>query len=110
MPSVNSAFIFLSIITAQLAMIVYITLFAASIVLHHKKRNVKRAFKIPFGSMGIWTVASMGILISVIALFAGFIPPKAVLITNIYLYESLLVGVMVVLSVVPLLFAKISAK
>lgn len=110
MPSVNSSFIFLSIITAQLAMIVYITLFAASIFLHHKKRNVKRAFKIPGGNIGIWVVASMGILISFLALIVGFIPPKAVLISNIYIYESMLVGVMLLLTTAPLLFAKIKTK
>ena len=110
MPSVNSTFIFLSIITAQLAMIVYITLFAASIFLHHKKRNVKRAFKIPGGSVGIWLIASMGIFISLVALVAGFIPPKAVLISNIYIYEALLVGVMILLTFTPLLFSKINTK
>jgi amino acid transporter len=110
MPSVNSAFILLSVITAQLAMIVHITLFAAAIVLHHKKGHIKRAFKIPGGSIGIWIVASMGIGISTLALIAGFIPPKAALITNVFLYETLLVGVMIALSLFPLLFAKISTK
>ena len=110
MPSVGSTFIFLSIITAQLAMIVYITLFAAGIVLHHKKRHVKRAFKIPGGNTGIWLVALSGILISSFAFVLGFIPPKAALIDNIYLYESLLVGVMLVISVLPFLFSKISSK
>ncbi|MCH9618781.1 MAG: putative glutamate/gamma-aminobutyrate antiporter [Chlamydiia bacterium] len=110
MPSVNSTFIFLSILTAQLAMIVYITLFAAGIVLHHKKRHVKRAFKIPGGNMGIWITGASGILISSFAFFLGFIPPKAALITNIYLYEALLVGVMIVITALPLLLSKISAK
>lgn len=110
MPSVNSTFIFLSIVTAQLAMIVYITLFAAGIVLHYKKAHVKRAFKIPGGNAGIWIVALSGIIISSLAFFLGFIPVKATLISNIYLYESLLVGVMVAISVLPFLLSKISAK
>ncbi len=110
MPSVNSTFIFLSIITSQLAMIVYITLFAASIVLHHKKKDVKRTFKIPGGNIGIWITASLGITISSLAFLVGFVPPKEVLITNIYLYEFMLIGVMILLSVLPLLFVKFSSK
>ena len=110
MPSVNSTFIFLSIVTAQLAMIVYITLFAASIILHHKKRDVKRTFKIPGGNIGIWLVAGSGITISVLALIAGFIPPKALLISNVASYELLLVGVMIILSLLPLILSKLSTK
>jgi amino acid transporter len=110
MPSVNSTFIFLSIITAQLAMIVYITLFAAGIVLHHKKRHVKRSFKIPGGNFGIWLTGTSGILISSFAFFLGFIPVDAAFITNIYLYETLLIGVMLIISILPFLLSKISAK
>jgi len=110
MPSVNASFIFLTIITAQLAMIVYITLFAAGIVLHHKKGHVKRAFKIPGGNFGIWITGISGIGICSLAFLMGFIPPKATLISNIFLYESLLVGVMILIYFLPLLFSKISSK
>ncbi len=110
MPSVNSTFIFLSIITSQFAMIVYITLFAASIVLHYKKKDVKRTFKIPGGNIGIWTTACLGITISSLAFIVGFIPPKEVLITNIFFYEFMLIGVMILLSILPLLFVKFSSK
>jgi amino acid transporter len=110
MPSVNSTFIFLSIITSQLAMIVYIALFAASIVLHYRKKDVKRTFKIPGGNIGIWLTACLGITICFLAFIVGFIPPQEVLITNIFVYESMLIGVMVLLSVLPLLFVKYSSK
>jgi amino acid transporter len=110
MPSVNSTFIFLSIITSQFAMIVYITLFAASIVLHYKKKDVKRTFKIPGGNIGIWATACLGITISSLAFIVGFIPPKEVLITNIFFYEFMLIGVMILLSILPLLFVKFSSK
>ncbi|MCH9811442.1 APC family permease [bacterium] len=110
LPSINTAFIFLSIITAQLAMIVYITLFAAGIYLHHKKGEVARSFKVPGGDKGIWAVGLAGITICLFAFMVGFIPPKAALIENILLYESLLVGVMIIISFFPLLFAKISSK
>lgn len=110
MPSVNSTFIFFSIITAQLAMIVYITLFAAGIYLHHKKGEVKRSFKIPFGNFGIWLVGLAGISISTFAFLVGFVPPKNALIENVYLYEALLVGVMIAISFLPLLFTKFCSK
>jgi len=40
----------------------------------------------------------------------GFIPPKATLISNIFLYEALLIGVMILIYFLPLLFSKISSK
>lgn len=110
MPSVGSTFILLSIVTAQLALIVYAVLFASCIVLHYKKGEVARPFKIPWGNKGIWLVSGSGIAISFIAFIAGFIPPQRVLISNIFLYESLLVGVMLLLTFFPLLLAKILPK
>ena len=101
MPTVNSSFWLLSIITAQLALIVYITLFAASIKLHHHKREVQRNFKVPFGNFGIWFVAVSGITISLVAIGVGFIPPPNIPMHGQISYEFLLICGMVILSALP---------
>lgn len=110
MPTVNSSFWLLSIITAQLALVVYIVFFAAAVKLHYHKKEVKRYFKIPGKNTGIWIVCLSGILISFFAICVGFIPPQDINIVNIFYYESLLIGGMIVLSLLPLLFVQFSKK
>jgi len=102
MPTVNASFWLLSIITAQLAMIVYAVLFSAAIKLHHHKSEVKRHFKVPFGDVGIWITAIFGIIVCGFAIIVGFIPPKKFLITNIFVYELSLILGMLFLSSIPL--------
>jgi amino acid transporter len=101
MPTVNSSFWLLSIVTAQIALIVYIMLFAASIKLHHHKREVQRNFKVPFGNFGIWFVAMSGIAISIIAIGVGFIPPLDIPMHHSVSYEFMLLCGMFILSGLP---------
>lgn len=101
MPSINGSFAFLSIITAQLAIVVYAIFFAAAIKLHHAKPDIERHFKVPGGSTGIWVVAICGILICFVAFLTGFIPPLQVKIHSIFLYELLLICGMAILAVIP---------
>ncbi len=110
MPTVNASFWMLSIITAQLAMIVYIVLFAASIKLHYHKKEVSRSFKIPGGSIGIWVTALLGISISLFSIIAGFMPPKNIQIDNILFYEFFLIFGMLILISIPMILYKINAK
>lgn len=110
MPTVNSSFFILSIITAQHALIVYIILFAASIKLHYHKSSVKRSYKIPGGSFGISLVATLGITVSIIAIASGFIPPVNVYFYNVLTYELLLILGMMVLSSLPLAFSSYAKR
>ncbi|WP_420422249.1 amino acid permease [Simkania sp.] len=107
MPTVNSSFWLLSQITAELALLVYIGLFAAGIRLRYKQGHVQRAFAIPGGkTFGMWLVGMCGILACLIAFGLGFIPPGQVGITNVFVYELLLIGGIVIVSLMPLLFRK----
>jgi amino acid transporter len=96
MPTVNGSYWVLSNLTAQLALLFYIILFAAAIRLHHKQPHVKRAYRIPGGRFGIWGVCGIGILTSLFAMMVGFIPPTQVAIGNIVIYESILIGGIVI--------------
>ena len=108
MPSVNGSFALLSIITAQLALIVYSIFFASAIKLHHDKPEVERHFKVPGGSMGIWTVCLFGIGICIVAIITGFIPPLHVKIHSILVYEIILVVSMGILAVLPVFIQHLS--
>lgn len=110
MPTVNSSFWLLSQITAQLALLVYIGLFAAGIRLRYKQGYVARSFTIPGGKkFGMWFVALCGILACLIAFGLGFIPPSQVGITNVFVYELLLIGGIVIASGFPLLIRRESS-
>lgn len=92
MPSVNSSYWVLSNLTAQLALLFYILMFATAIRLRHKQPHVKRAYRIPGGLMGTTLVCSIGIITCIFAIFIGFLPPSQVAVGNVSIYEAILIG------------------
>ncbi|PCI93312.1 amino acid permease [Candidatus Aerophobetes bacterium] len=108
MPTVNSSFWLLSAITAQLAMVVYLFLFLSGIKLHFDKPDVPRAFRIPFGRIGIIVTTVLGALSCIATIGFGFIPPKMLGISNILEYELSLIGGMALLCILPYLIHRLS--
>jgi len=92
----------LSDLTAQLALMFYIILFAAAIRLRYKTPHNPNAFRIPGGKVGIWIVGSTGILACLAAIVLGLIPPETIKIDNIALYESLLIAGIIIFTLLPL--------
>ncbi len=112
MPSVNSSFWLLSQVTAQHALIVYFALFAAGIALRYEKGAKKqRSFSIPGGKKGgMWCVGSMGIFACLVAFCLGFIPPVAVGIGKIWVYEMVLILGIFVSVTLPFIFKSNQTK
>ncbi len=110
MPTVNSSFWILSAITAQLALLVYIGLFAAGLKLHYHKPEVVRSFRVPGKKIGMWSVCGIGIISCIIVILLGFLPPDQAGIKNLFLYELILIGGMIALCLVPLFIIKESGK
>lgn len=106
MPSVNSSYWVLSNLTAQLALIFYILLFAAAIRLRYKHANVARAYRIPGGKFGIWLVCSVGIITCLGAIILGFLPPSQMSVGNVLQYEAILVFGIVICCLPPFLLNK----
>ncbi len=106
LPTVNSSFWLLSVITAQLALLVYIALFAAAIKLHYSKPDVPRHFRIPGKKWGIWSVCSIGILCCLLVFLFGFIPTSQVTFQSIFYYELTLIGGILVCCAIPLFLVK----
>ncbi|MCX6720140.1 MAG: amino acid permease, partial [Candidatus Staskawiczbacteria bacterium] len=50
-----------------------------------------RAYKIPFGNVGMWVVSLAGIATSVFIVLVGFVPPTQIQVGNITFYESFLI-------------------
>jgi putative glutamate/gamma-aminobutyrate antiporter len=78
MPSVSSAFWILTVIVAQLYLVMYLMMFSAAIKLRYTRGSVERPFKIPGGKLGIWIVSALGMLSSLFAFIIGFFPPSQV--------------------------------
>lgn len=75
-PSINGFYWFLTDLSTELYMLMYLLLFAAAIRLHHLHPHRPAAFKIPGGSWGIWITSLAGLFGCLITLFVGFFPPE----------------------------------
>lgn len=103
MPTVSSSYWVLTAMTAQLAMFVYIALFAAAIWLRYKRPHIDRPYIIPFGKLGIWIACLLGLISCGVAIALGFLPPSQISVGSITTYELILVLGIISLSVPPLI-------
>lgn len=104
MPTVNSSYWVLSNLTAQLALLFYILMFAAAIRLRYKRAHVQRAYKIPGGLPGVWLVGGVGIITCVGAIVLGFLPPSQIAVGKITSYELILVAGIILCCLPPFIF------
>lgn len=103
MPSVSSSYWLLTAMTAQLAMLVYVMLFAAAIYLRYKRPLAARAYRVPFGQIGIWLFGLFGIVSCMGAIILGFVPPAQINVGDVTTYELLLIGGVVAFCLPPFL-------
>jgi amino acid transporter len=109
MPTVGSAYWILNATLVQIYLIMYVLMFAAVIKLRYKYPHIKRAYKIPGGVLGIWTIAGLGLIGSISTFLIGFFPPAQIAVGNTLPYVSFLILSIVVVCVAPsviLLFEK----
>lgn len=91
MPTIASSYWLLSALTAQLALIVYLFMFAAAIKLRYSQPNIPRAFRVPGGNWAMWLVAGAGFMTCIAAIAIGFIPPPNMNVGNLWFYEGFLI-------------------
>jgi len=104
--SINTAYWMLSDLCAQMALIVYIIMFAAALKLRYSKPDHPRGFTVPGGNLMLWIISSAGILCCVGAMAIGFVPPTQIPVGNIYLFEGFLVGGLILFVLIPWFAAK----
>lgn len=76
LPSVNAFYWFLMAISSSLYMIMYVLMFFSAIRLRPKLPA--KAFHIPWGRFGLFTVCGLGLIGSLITIFVGFFPPPGI--------------------------------
>ena len=73
-PNVDGVYEVLSILTTELALIVYVLMFLSVIKLRKKEPNPD-SFVIPGGNFGLYLTAGIGIATCIVVMVIGFIPP-----------------------------------
>ena len=96
--TLNASYWLLSDLCAQLALIVYVLMFAAAIQLRRQRPPHPGAYRIPGPPVVLYLVAGLGLLGCVGAILIGFIPPTQISIHRPYLFSLCLVGGIVITS------------
>ncbi len=106
LPSLSTAYWILSNLTAELALLFYLFMFAAAIRLRYKNPEPvpQNAYKIPGGNFAMWFVAGLGMLSCFIALGLSFIPPAHMPLPSTWIYESILITGVIGFSIPPVLY------
>lgn len=104
--SINAAYWLLSDLSAQMALLVYVFMFAAAIKLRYSKPNHPRGYTIPGGNLVMWIISLVGIACCVMTMLTGFVPPAQIPIGNVVFFEAFLIGGLILFVVIPWILAK----
>lgn len=74
-PSVNAFYWFLTALSTELYMIMYVITFCACIALHFRYKNRSKSFKIPGNNFGMFFVTFLGLIGCLITIVVSFFPP-----------------------------------
>lgn len=110
MPSVNGSYWLLTVVAAQLYMLMYIMMFATVIKLHFKRPEVERPFKIPGGRFGLLLCAGLGLIGCSVTVVVGFIPPSNIDVGSVRHFEELVVAGLALMIIPPFLIRQKKTK
>lgn len=97
MPSINGSYWFLTALSTQLYVCMYIILFIVGLVTRYKYPDLNPSFKIPGGKIGLWIVCLLGLAGCIMTEIVGFIPPDSINVGSLTRYEMIFVGGMLVM-------------
>jgi amino acid transporter len=101
MPTVNSSYWILNVLTSQLILLMYMTLFVSAIWLRITKPDTPRHYKVPGGLFGMVCVGGIGFLASLGTFCLGFVPPPHLDMGAKEFYIGFLITGLVMLSLPP---------
>lgn len=77
-PSVNAFYWFLTALSTELYMIMYILMFCAAVKLHYAYADRPKSFKIPGKDLGMWITSILGLIGCTTTIIVSFFPPENV--------------------------------
>jgi amino acid transporter len=91
---VNSAFWMLLALTTTVYIVMYVLMYLAAIKLRYSQSNVKRAFKVPGGKVGMWAISVLGIVSMITIFVLALFPPTQANVESINLvaFEALMMA------------------
>jgi amino acid transporter len=92
LPSVNSSYWFLTALSTELYMLMYVILFLAAIRLRYSTSETVRPFKVPGGNVGMWITGLFGIAGCGVTLVVGFFPPESIFDSGGVLYDLMFIA------------------
>jgi amino acid transporter len=100
---VNSAFWMLLALTTTVYIVMYILMYLAAIKLRYSQSNVKRAFKIMGGKVGMWAISGWGIISMLIIFILALLPPAQANVEAISLvaFEALMIAGTIGVVIIP---------
>ncbi|MCD6039112.1 MAG: gadC [Gammaproteobacteria bacterium] len=104
MPSINSSYWILTVLSTQLYMTMYAILFLAAVYLKHKYKNNNRIFSIPGGVKGTCIVALCGLIGCCITFMVGFILPYKIQMNSLRYVGLCLTGLLILILPVALFY------
>lgn len=101
MDALSSAYWVLMNLSAQLYLAMYFIMFLAALRLRYTKPNVVRKYRVSEGNGGMWFITMVGSVAALFAIVVGFMPPKELVFTNLFLLEILMIGSFVIFFLIP---------
>ncbi len=89
---VSVAFFLLSALTIGLYLVMYMLMYAAAIRLRKTHPELKRAYKVPGGRAGMWTVAGIGFAAVAFSFVVSFFPPSQLPVGSPWMYVGLVLA------------------
>lgn len=90
-PSINGFFWFLTALSTELYMLMYLLMFCAGLRLHYTYLDRPTLFKIPGGTWGMWLLSLCGLLGCMTTIIVTFFPPENINIGNPMRYVLMIV-------------------
>jgi putative glutamate/gamma-aminobutyrate antiporter len=103
MADVSVAFFLLSAMTITLYLVMYMLMYAAAIRLRYSQPDLKRSYRVPGGTVGMWIIAGVGFAGVAFSFLVGFFPPTQLPVGSPTLYVGLVAGGTILFTGLPLL-------
>lgn len=109
-PSVNGFYWFLTALSTEQYMIMYVLMFLSALRLHHKYVDRPAVFKIPGKHIGMWVTSLLGLFGCGATIIVSFFPPENVDVGGPLRYSLMIAGANLITLTPLLLFYRYKAK